>query len=78
MGLQHPAPEQAIAALERGLCLYSPISRCSGPVTPPTPTRDTRCGSAAPTSAASTAWTMRQQPGSHGTFAERIDFVGQP
>ena len=28
---KHPTPEQAYEALSEGLCLYAPVSKCSGP-----------------------------------------------
>ena len=31
---QHPTPQQAFEALSQALCMYSPISNCSGPPAP--------------------------------------------
>ena len=31
---QHPTPQQAFDALSQALCMYSPISNCSGPALP--------------------------------------------
>jgi hypothetical protein len=28
---RHPTPEQALYALEAGRCMYSPLTKCSGP-----------------------------------------------